>query len=291
MLREVSTCCRAKRSATESVLKVVAGPDGGGSVRDSGERSLEQIKGGLQGGGLQGPRGRDEACTQAEAKCQEEPQRQQGQQAQWCWGSLAPVQAFISPPTPGPGVSSLSGQKSLTQQPSPSPPSTGQEDRGSRRGATGQGPRSLAESLCSQPLLASPAWVAKSLGRRDASQQGNMSSGHPPPLLPQGPSLPPSPTPTPGMVLSTADQDFMVQKPPEGKGEGATGGPAPGTPWLPRSVCAVGRAGPRRDRGRTRGETGSCSFTFLIRTRAECALPRPREARGDPEATGELMRQ
>lgn len=34
---EVSTTCRAKRSATEAMLKVVAGPDGGGSVRDSGE--------------------------------------------------------------------------------------------------------------------------------------------------------------------------------------------------------------------------------------------------------------
>ena len=49
------------------MLKVVAGPDGGGGVRDSGERSLEQIKGGLQGGGLQGA-GREE--MRPEPRCQ-----------------------------------------------------------------------------------------------------------------------------------------------------------------------------------------------------------------------------
>lgn len=215
----------------------------------------------------------------------EEPQRQQGQQAQWCWGSLAPVQAFISPPTPGPGVSSLewAEEPHTAALPFPHPAQARRTEVPGWRPYRARTTRSLAESLCSQPSLhpqpGSPVWEGG-----DAST-GNMRLRTPRPHC--------SPRVFPCLLLplqngpDTADQDFMVQKPPEDKGRRGHWRPPPWLHLAALALCARwGRAGPAEGTG-AQGETGSCSFTFLIiRTRSPGhALPGPAGLRG-PEATG-----
>lgn len=208
------------------MLKVVAGPDGGGGVRDSGERSLEQIKGGLQGGGLQGA-GREE--MRPEPRCQGANAKRGAQEGAGSAGTvvLGAASLLFGPlslhchPAQDPECPPWSGQRAPTQQPSPSP--TQHRPGGPRFQAgiaAGQGPRSLAECRCvlSQPLYPQPGSAAKSWeggmlpnGKHELRTPAPHRSPRVLPCLP-------APTPTPGMVLSTADQDFMVQKPPEGKG-------------------------------------------------------------------------
>lgn len=181
-------------------------------------------------GGLQGARRRDEACTRASGANAKRgaPEaalgvsRHSGAGAAWLLFrplSLHPPRAW----SVFPGV----GRRASHSSPPPSPT---QHRPGGLRFQAGRrhraGPRSLAESLCSQPSLHPQPGSWKSLGRRMLPNRKH-ELRTPAPTAPPG-SFPASlPTPTPGMVLSTADQDFMVQKPPEGKGRRATGGPRP----------------------------------------------------------------
>lgn len=166
---------------------------------------------------------RHEACTRVlGGECQERSPRGSGVSGHsGAGGSLAPVRAFISPLPQDPKCPPWSGQRGPTQQPSPCP--TRHRPAGPRFQAgvpAGQGPRSLAERRCvlSQPFHPKP-------GSAPSPWEGGMLPNRkhelrtfPPSCSPRVLSCLPPPTPTPGMVLSSADQNFMVQKPPEGKG-------------------------------------------------------------------------
>lgn len=232
------------------MLKVVAGPDGGGGVRDSGERSLEQIKGGLQGGGLQGA-GREE--MRPEPRCRGANAKRGAQEAAGSAGTVVLGAAWLlfgplslhCHPAQAPECPPWSGQRGPIQQPSPCP--TQHRPGGPRFQAgiaAGQGPRSLAECRCvlSQPLYPQPGSAAKSWeggmlpnGKHELRTPAPHRSPRVLPCLP-------APTPTPGMVLSTADQDFMVQKPPEGKGRRGHWRPPPPA-RLAASLCVRGGKG------------------------------------------------
>lgn len=159
----------------KAMLKVVAGPDGGGSVRDSGERSLEQIKGGLQGGGLQGAR-REEmkpAPGRRGANAKRGAPEAAGSAGTVVLGQPGSCSGLYLSTHPRawsvfPGV----GRRASHSSPPLPPPSTGQEDRGSRR-ASPQGKDHalwlsrcvLSHSLHPQPGSPSP-WEGGMLPNR-----------------------------------------------------------------------------------------------------------------------------
>lgn len=89
------------------------------------------------------------------------------------------------------------------------------------------------------------------------------------------------------MVLSTADQDFMVQKPPEGKGRRGHWRPPPPA-RLAASLCVRGGKGwPAEGQGRTPERDGQL-LLYISNQDPEPgrALPQPRGARGDRRLQG-----
>ena len=93
------------------------------------------------------------------------------------------------------------------------------------------------------------------------------------------------------MVLSTADQDFMVQKPPEGKGRRGHWRPPPPA-RLAASLCVhSGKGWPAEGRGCTPGRDGQL-LLYISNQDPEpgCTLPWPTGLGGDRRLQG-LTRQ
>ena len=136
-------------------------------------------------------------------------------------GSWAPVRAFISPPPQDLSCPPWSGQRGPTQQPSPCP--TRHRPGGPRFQRAS--PQVKDHALRLSVVVFSAGLSIPSRGQPPSPWEGGMLPNRkhelrtfPPSCSPRVLSCVPPPTPTPGMVLSSADQDFMVQKPPEGKG-------------------------------------------------------------------------
>lgn len=177
----------------KATRKVVAGPDDGGSVRDGGERSLEQIKGGLQGGDLQGARREDmrpaPGCWGANA---ERGAQEAAGSVGAAWLPFGPL-SLHRPRTRS--VPAWSGRRGPTQQPPLAPPGTGQEDRGSRRAS----PQVKDHALWLSVAVFSAGPSIPTLGQQPSPWEGGMLPNRKheprtcPPAAPPGPSLPPSP--------------------------------------------------------------------------------------------------
>ena len=127
-----------------------------------------------------------------------------------------PAQAFICPSW-AQTVPLSSGERGPVQQPSPAS-HPAQAGVAKARGRHRHKPRTALS--CGRRWLFSAGSPVTSPGRPPGNREGGILQnrkrwlGNP---ASQGPGPWPGP-PAPGIVLSTTDQDFMAQKPPEGKG-------------------------------------------------------------------------